>query len=57
VVLNGILYVLRTGCHWKAVPKEYGSGSTLHRRFQEWVLTRILFSPEFREFVHNNPAI
>jgi transposase len=35
--LNGILYVLRTGCQWKAVPKKYGSGSTCHRRFQEWV--------------------
>jgi putative transposase len=35
-VLNGILYVLRTGCQWKAAPKVYGSGSTLHRRFQEW---------------------
>lgn len=35
-VLNGILYVLRTGCQWKAAPKCFGSGSTLHRRFQEW---------------------
>jgi transposase len=35
-VLDGILYVLRTGCQWKAVPKEFGSGSTCHRRFQEW---------------------
>jgi putative transposase len=35
-VLNGILYVLRSGCQWKAVPKRYGSGSTVHRRFQEW---------------------
>lgn len=35
-VLNGILYVLRTGCQWKAVPQEFGSGSTCHRRFQEW---------------------
>jgi putative transposase len=35
-VLNGILYVLRTGCQWKAAPKTYASGSTLHRRFQEW---------------------
>ena len=35
-VLEGIFYVLRTGCQWKAVPKEYGSGSTIHRRFQEW---------------------
>lgn len=36
-VLNGILYVLRTGCQWKMLPKEYGSGSTCHRRFQEWM--------------------
>jgi putative transposase len=42
VVLNGILYVLRTGCQWKAAPKEYGSGSTLHRRFQEWEEANIM---------------
>jgi len=35
-VIDGILYVLRTGCQWKALPKEYGSGSTAHRRFQQW---------------------
>ena len=36
IVANGIFYVLRTGCQWKAAPKEFGSGSTLHRYFQEW---------------------
>ena len=36
-VMDGIMYVLRTGCQWKMLPKEYGSGSTCHRRFQEWV--------------------
>ena len=36
-VVDGILYVLRAGCQWKALPKEYGSGSTCHRRFQTWV--------------------
>jgi putative transposase len=35
-VLNGIAYILRTGCQWKMLPKEYGSGSTCHRRFQQW---------------------
>ena len=35
-VLSGIFYVLRTGCQWKAVPAEFGSGSSLHRYFQEW---------------------
>ena len=36
-VMNGILYVLRTGCQWNMVPERYSSGSTVHRRFQEWV--------------------
>jgi len=36
-VLDGVLFVLRTGCQWKALPNEYGSGSTCHRRFQAWV--------------------
>ena len=27
-VFEGIVYVLRTGCQWKALPREYGSGST-----------------------------
>ena len=36
-VMDGIMYVLRTGCQWKMLPREYGSGSTCHRRFQEWV--------------------
>ncbi len=35
-VLDGIIYVLRTGYQWKMLPKEHGSGSTCHRRFQEW---------------------
>jgi transposase len=41
-VLDGILYVLRTGCQWKMLPKkEYGSGSTCHRRFQEWTVSKV----------------
>ena len=35
-VLGGLLYRLHTGCQWKAIPAEFGSGSTCHRRFQEW---------------------
>jgi len=34
--MDGIFYVLRTGCQWKAVPQEFGSGSTIHRYFQSW---------------------
>jgi transposase len=33
-VLDGIFYILRTGCQWKALPPEFGSGSSAHRYFQ-----------------------
>jgi len=36
-VVEGVFYVLRTGCQWKAAPPEFGSGSSLHRYFQRWV--------------------
>lgn len=36
-VIDGIFYVLRTGCQWKAAPAEFGSGSSLHRYFQRLV--------------------
>jgi putative transposase len=35
-VADGIFYVLRTGCQWKAAPREFGSSSSLHAYFQEW---------------------
>lgn len=40
-VMAGILYVLRTGCQWKAVPKQYGSGSVIHRYFQLWTKAKV----------------
>lgn len=36
LILNGILYVLYTGCRWEDVPPAYGSGGTWWRRFREW---------------------
>jgi transposase len=36
-VLNGIFFVLRTGCQWKALDATgICKGSTAHSRFQEW---------------------
>jgi transposase len=37
-VVNGIWYVLWTGCQWKAVHKDWFGvcSSTLHERFQRW---------------------
>jgi len=34
--LNGIFYILRTGCQWKALPRSLGAKSTVNDRFQEW---------------------
>jgi transposase len=36
-VLNGILWILRTGAPWKDLPDRYPSYQTCHRRFQTWV--------------------
>jgi transposase len=37
-VFEGIVYVLRTGCQWKALPKErFGSPSSIHGYFSRWM--------------------
>jgi len=35
-IFSAIVYVLRTGCQWKALPREYGSASAIHAHFQRW---------------------
>ena len=35
-VLNGVLYVLSTGCQWRALPKDLPPRSTVHRYLQRW---------------------
>ena len=45
-VLDGVLWILRTGARWRDLPREYPPYQTCHRRFQQWVregrLERIL---------------
>ena len=37
-VFEGIVYVLRTGCQWKALPKvRFGSASSIHGYFRAWL--------------------
>ena len=37
-IFEAILYVLRTGCQWKALPKErFGSPSAIHTHFMHWM--------------------
>jgi len=35
-VFSAIVYVLRTGIQWKALPREFGSASAVHQSFQNW---------------------
>jgi transposase len=35
-VLNGALWINRTGAQWKELPRTYGARSTVHRRFKSW---------------------
>lgn len=41
-VLNGVLWVLRTGAPWADVPERYPSYQTCHRRFQQWVRSGVM---------------
>jgi transposase len=36
-VMNGMLYVLKSGCQWSLLPPCYGSKSAVHEHFQRWV--------------------
>ena len=36
-VLDGVLWVLRTGARWSDLPETYPPYQTCHRRFQRWV--------------------
>lgn len=34
--MEAILFVARTGCAWKRLPRRLGAPSTVHDRFQAW---------------------
>jgi putative transposase len=35
-VLNGIFYLLKTGCHWRSLPTDFPPWQTVYRFFIEW---------------------
>jgi transposase len=47
-ILNAVLYVLSTGCQWRALPKDLPPRSTVHGWFVRWhcdgVLDRLHFA-------------
>lgn len=34
--VNGCLWVLRSGAHWRDLPERYGRWKTIHKRFSRW---------------------
>lgn len=36
LMLNGVLWVLRTGAPWRDVPEEFGPWQTVYKRFNAW---------------------
>jgi transposase len=35
-VVNGLMYVLSTGCQWRAIPRDLPARSTVNRYFNQW---------------------
>jgi len=35
-ILNGVFYLLRSGCAWRYLPREYGPWSTVFHYFRRW---------------------
>jgi transposase len=41
-ILNGIIWILRTGARWCDLPERYPPYQTCHRRYQSWIEQRVL---------------
>jgi hypothetical protein len=39
IVLGGILWVVRSGASWRAMPPEYGKWETAYKRYRLWCAT------------------
>ena len=50
-LMNGIFYVVMTGCTWKDVPKRYGSKSTVHR-FHLYLCEHGIYQKIFNELLN-----
>jgi transposase len=41
-VVNGLMYVLSTGCQWRAIPKDSPHSTIIHVYFRRWTDDRTL---------------
>ena len=40
--MNGVMYVLSTGCQWRSLPKDFPPRSTVHDYLVRWQWDRVL---------------
>src|SRR5262245_10675442 len=43
-ILNGVFYVIRTGCQWRNVPKDLPPWSVVYTYYRNWILTEFWIS-------------
>jgi transposase len=36
-VMNGVMYILSTGCQWRSIPKDFRPRGTLNDYFRGWI--------------------
>lgn len=41
-ILNGIVWIARSGAHWRDLPERYGPWQTVYSRFRKWIEDGIL---------------
>ena len=41
-VMNGVMYILSTGCQWRYLPKDFPPRSTVHNYFIWWQCDGVL---------------
>jgi transposase len=47
-VLNALLYITRTGCQWRNLPKEYPKWTAIYYYFERWMSEGIIEKINFR---------
>ena len=57
-VMNGLMYVLSTGCQWRAIPKDLPPKSTIYDYFDLWTYDGTLggSTTRFMSSVANKPS-
>ena len=51
-ILNGVIWLARSGAPWRDLPERYGPWQTVYTRFQEWLKSDVKLAQTFLGFVY-----